>query len=232
MNLTDYERELLAGVEAGEMPIEVYADWLEGEGDPRAAGARWLAENEKRPQKLGIGWWWPSLEKSAGGLPRVVRERMPRHLEPFPNFPEAFAAAAEAAAGFVERGEIDELAECWELLERWPGHAPVLERLRRLCEVSDQDLGRGLSRLRVFVSLPTRLGNGFGWPYVIDRTLGWRGQIPEGFHDRLRGRRESDGICYDSLEEAVRDGIRVLAEVDWDGPSAVIDVLRAERDDR
>lgn len=28
----------------------VYADWLEEQGDPTAAGWRWLAENEKRPR--------------------------------------------------------------------------------------------------------------------------------------------------------------------------------------
>lgn len=44
------EAELVAAVEAGETPLVILADWLEERGDERAAGVRWLADNDRRPR--------------------------------------------------------------------------------------------------------------------------------------------------------------------------------------
>ena len=59
----------------------VFADWLEEQGDERAAGYRWLARQGKFPRRGGSSWDWWRFGNHEGtapeDLPNRVWDRLP-----------------------------------------------------------------------------------------------------------------------------------------------------------
>lgn len=97
LDLDDEERTILASVGSGEMPLEVYADWLEERGDERATGARWLADHGKEPCPVGQLWRWLP-ERDPRGLPPDVYAELPPTAQPFATALTALLVGINAAA--------------------------------------------------------------------------------------------------------------------------------------
>lgn len=68
----DEARELLHAVERDDVPLAVFADFLEEAGDALADGVRWLADHERRPRFIGRNYgyaWKGGFEPAAPGIP-------------------------------------------------------------------------------------------------------------------------------------------------------------------
>lgn len=110
--MDDRERELLSAWESGnETAGLVLADWLEGQGDERADGVRWLAENGKRPEwesdsnhyGAGYHWWeWAAFKGDEDTVPSSAQLPLDSDAaggawyRAHPDFPSAIYAAASA----------------------------------------------------------------------------------------------------------------------------------------
>jgi len=69
----------------------VFADWLEEQGDWRAAGYRWISQHRKHPRHSLLSWnWWRFGDTSplnAENLPSHIWNRLPgRPLNPQTHF--------------------------------------------------------------------------------------------------------------------------------------------------
>lgn len=159
--LGTYEREQLAAVEAGEMPLAVYADWLEEKGDERSVGARWLAEHGKWPRRVCAGWWWTSLEIDASGLPPSLRSRLVLPTEPYRTFGEALFAAMEATILRLHESPIDEQAELLSLATSYHGTYRALTRWLAVRDDKDQRGAHWLVANSRVAEVP--LGGGVFW---------------------------------------------------------------------
>ncbi len=75
---TSEAASLLAGVESREVPLAVYADWLEDRGDDLARGVRWLAVNDRRPRWISRrrGYEWPPSTGTPSNLPLGLHHRL------------------------------------------------------------------------------------------------------------------------------------------------------------
>ncbi len=80
MATPDDGRALLLALAAGELPLGVYADWLEESGHQNAGGVRWLAGHDKFPANVDDQWTWhnvfsPFVVANTSILPYDVWER-------------------------------------------------------------------------------------------------------------------------------------------------------------
>jgi hypothetical protein len=59
----------------------VFADWLEEQGDSRAAGYRWLCRHGKLPRRSNNSWeWWQygdRVDSAPEDLPAAIWDRLP-----------------------------------------------------------------------------------------------------------------------------------------------------------
>jgi hypothetical protein len=83
----------------------VFADWLEEQGDWRAAGYRWLSLHAKLPRRANSNWgWWRFGDRGVSApedLPSKVWDRMPgsrshQLLKEYPSRCDAESALCKA----------------------------------------------------------------------------------------------------------------------------------------
>lgn len=88
----------------------VFADWLEEQGDRRAAGVRYLGENGLRPERKRLSdgttvfvWWsrFPGFRDGFACIDPILRARISLRRDKFPSKVYAHGWSPEDAEGFA-----------------------------------------------------------------------------------------------------------------------------------